>query len=327
MYSDDVKKKNIILHQNTFWYFDAHFEESYNINTIGGLTTLLENLHYETQQCGLQKAHLDKLLQHELGLDAILALNGFSFEQLKRIITFVRLGQSSSLTILMNSQSWKQSSEKDVKEWGTSAIKNYIRNDPIFRQGIINLFWEGASNVDLIKIIPTFELLKLSVKKLRFDITSMIDTLVRYKEKGSYNAKSGNNPENLIANLLDLYHVPYVRGRDIKELINTSFNTKRTIDFLIPSAENPRLIIESSYLTTTSSGQGDKAKTEIAIRNLLDSQYPNALFIGFIDGIGWYVRQSDLSRMVSAYHDVFTYHPDLLIRFQTLVLEVMQDGF
>lgn len=44
---------------------------------------------------------------------------------------------------------------------------------------------------------------------------------------------------------------------------------------------------------------------------------------GFIDGIGWYVRKNDLKRMVVAYEDVFTFHPEELKRFQKQLKEVM----
>jgi hypothetical protein len=70
---------------------------------------------------------------------------------------------------------------------------------------------------------------------------------------------------------------------------------------------------------TTSSGQGDKSKTEISVRQLIKRHYPRAKFIGFVDGIGWYVRKQDLKRMVAAYEDVFTFHKDELIRFENLL--------
>ncbi|MXV78681.1 hypothetical protein F4001_10030 [Candidatus Poribacteria bacterium] len=83
-------------------------------------------------------------------------------------------------------------------------------------------------------------------------------------------------------------------------------------------------MIESSYSKTTSSGQGDKAKTEIAMRNLLVDHYPNAHFWGFVDGIGWYVRKKDLQRMVEAFEDVFTLEESELIRFQESLIAVLK---
>ncbi|MYB63496.1 hypothetical protein F4X73_02290 [Candidatus Poribacteria bacterium] len=96
------------------------------------------------------------------------------------------------------------------------------------------------------------------------------------------------------------------------------------MDFVIPNRKEPQVIIESSYSKTTSSGQGDKAKTEIAMRNLLVDHYPNAHFWGFVDGIGWYVRKKDLQRMVEAFEDVFTLEESELIRFQESLIAVLK---
>ncbi|MDR1721250.1 MAG: hypothetical protein LBR09_02535 [Endomicrobium sp.] len=152
----------------------------------------------------------------------------------------------------------------------------------------------------------------------------MIDTLIRYKEKGSYSGKKENNPEILIEEILSRLEISFEKG-DLTELIkNTPFN-KRTMDFIIPNKKNPLIIVESSFLATTSSGQGDKSKTEISIDALIKSYYPQAKFIGFVDGIDWYVRKNDLKRMVAAYEDVFTFHKDELNRFEKLLKNIINN--
>ncbi|MGL4347614.1 MAG: DpnII family type II restriction endonuclease [Chitinophagaceae bacterium] len=108
--------------------------------------------------------------------------------------------------------------------------------------------------------------------------------------------------------------MPFEKG-DLTELFANEPVEKRTMDFIIPNKINPKIIIESSFLVTTSSGQGDKSKTEGNIKKLIEKYYPKAKFIGFVDGIGWYVRKGDLVRMVSAYDDVFTFHKEELSRF------------
>ena len=153
-----------------------------------------------------------------------------------------------------------------------------------------------------------------SISKLKFEIPEMIDTLIRYKGKGSYSGIKENNPEALIENILSDLGVTFEKG-DLSELVINAPDNKRTMDFILPNKGSPRVIIESSFLATTSSGQGDKSKTEISIDTLIKRHYPRAHFIGFVDGIGWYVRKGDLQRMVTAYEDVFTYHKDELERF------------
>lgn len=103
-------------------------------------------------------------------------------------------------------------------------------------------------------------------------------------------------------------------------------DTKRTMDFIIPNKQNPKIIIESSFVATTTSGLGDKAKTEIGMHHHIKNHYPIAKFAGFIDGIGWYVRQKDLNRMVTAFDDVFTFHKTELIRFEKFLIEVLKDA-
>ena len=170
-----------------------------------------------------------------------------------------------------------------------------------------------------------FELKKLSISKLKFEISELLDTIIRYKEKGSYSGIKDNNPETVITEILEKLRLTFETG-DLTELISNAPDNKRTMDFIIPNKKKPLLIIESSFLVTTSSGQGDKSKTEISIDSLIKKHYPNAKFIGFIDGIGWYVRKSDLKRMVTAYEDVFTFHKDELQRFEKMLIKIFKNG-
>lgn len=131
-----------------------------------------------------------------------------------------------------------------------------------------------------------------------------------------------NNPEILLESMLNHLDITFEKG-DLGELIENAPDSKRTMDFIIPNKKEPKIIIESSYLVTTSSGQGDKSKTEISIDGLIKRHYPKARFWGFVDGIGWYVRKNDLKRMVVAYEDVFTFHPNEIERFEKQLKEMI----
>jgi len=100
--------------------------------------------------------------------------------------------------------------------------------------------------------LPLFEFKKLDMNKLSFSTESMIDTLVRYKTKGSYSAKSKNNAETFIELVLEDLEISYEQGK--------LPNVPRTLDFIIPSRQSPKVIIECSYVVTTSSGMGIKLK-------------------------------------------------------------------
>jgi len=313
------EKFRTVIEKNTFYFFNRHFEEKYEgyLNSLRETLLVLKN-QVETQ--GLKQEIFERLLaENENGLAALLALTGFSNESLKRLITLIRVVDDRQLARLSLKERWHQPEDlANIKEWSDSTIARKLRDNEYFRTGIVNLFFQGATLPFLTSTIPLFELKKLSISKLQFDIPAMIDTLVRYKEKGSYSGKRENNPESVVTDLLASLELTYETG-DLNELIRNASDTKRTMDFIIPNKTSPRIIAESSFLVTTSSGQGDKSKTEISIRQLIKQHYPRAKFIGFVDGIGWYVRKQDLKRMVAAYEDVFTFHKDELVRFENLL--------
>lgn len=288
------EKVNTVITYNTFWYNDRVFEENYEAYITSLKETLLV-LRNQVQNKGLTKELLENLVTEKAnGLKVLLALTGFSNEHFKRLITFIRVVDDEELSQLSCRNLWideAELNETGITEWQDSKIQNKIQTCADFRKGIVNLFYEGSTIPLLSKTLPLFELKKLGISKLSFEVDAMIDTLIRYKEKGSYSGKAQNNAEVVIGKLLEEMEVSFDQGVDLEKLRELTPSEKRTMDFVIPNREEPQVIIESSYSKTTSSGQGDKAKTEIAIRNILSKHYPNAHFWGFVDGIGWYVRK------------------------------------
>ena len=314
------EKFTTVIQKNTFYFFNPDFEQRYEVQNLNALNNLLQLVQTRVQQEGVKNEFFEELLLHPNGLKALLALNGFSNESLKRLTTFLRIIDDKVLDTLTFKSHWlKPENREEIKEWSDGTIEKLVRDNQYFRKGLVNLFFEGASNPLLGRVLPPFELRKLSIDKLSFRPEPMIDTLVRYKEKGSYSGMKENNPEILIEEILNHLDIPFEKG-DLSELIDNAPDNKRTMDFIIPNKQKPLIIAESSFLVTTSSGQGDKSKTEISIDSLIKSHYPKAKFIGFVDGIGWYVRKGDLKRMVTAYEDVFTFHQEELKRFEKLLI-------
>ena len=319
------QKFNTVISKNTFYFYNQEFEKTYEgyVNSVKETLLVLRN---HVQNKGLKKELFEDLIHKKgNGLRALLALTGFSNESLKRLITFIRIVDDSELNVLTYKERWmtevEMNNKGNIKEWSDSKIEKKIRESEFFRKGLVNIFFEGSTIPILSNYLPLFELKKLSISKLNFKIDALIDTLIRYKEKGSYSGKKENNAEVIIENILDEMEIGYEKG-DLRELIDNAPDTKRTMDFIIPDKKSPKIIIECSYLVTTSSGQGDKSKTEISIDSLIKEHYPDAHFWGFVDGIGWYVRKNDLKRMVVAYEDVFTFHKEELERFKQLLIEV-----
>lgn len=322
------EKFDTVITKNTFYFYNREFEEAYEgyVNSIKETLLVLKN---QIQNTGLRKELFEDLIHRkENGLRALLALTGFSNESMKRLITFIRIIDDPELNTLIYKGKWIAEAEinkENIKEWSDNKIQKKIQESESFRKGLVNIFFEGSTIPILSKALPLFELKKLSISKLNFEIEALVDTLIRYKEKGSYSGKKENNPEVVIENILDEIGVGFEKG-DLGELIDNAPDTKRTMDFIIPDKRSPKIIIECSYLVTTSSGQGDKSKTEISIDSLIKEHYPKTRFLGFVDGIGWYVRKNDLKRMVAAYEDVFTFHQEELERFKQLLKEMFVDG-
>lgn len=320
------EKVDTVITHNTFWYQDRVFEENYEAHITVLKETLLV-MRNQVQNQGLTRELVENLLlEKSNGLKVLLALTGFSNESFKRLVSFIRIVDDKELSKISYRNQWLEEAELedfDIKEWSDSKIEKKIQDCADFRKGIVNLFYEGSTIPVLSKTLPLFELKKLSVSKLNFDVEAMIDTLIRYKEKGSYSGQMQNNPEAVIEDLLTEMEISFENG-DLNKLKEHAQTEKRTMDFIIPSQEEPHVIIESSYLITTSSGQGDKAKTENVIRDLIKEYYPNAHFWGFVDGIGWYVRKKDLERMVKAFEDVFTLEESELKRFRELLITVLK---
>ncbi len=312
------KKYQTVIDKNTFYFSNPVFQEKYD-GYINSLVETLLLLKIKIETNGLQKKIFEDLLkQNDNGLRALLALTGFANESLKRLITVIRVVDDKKIEKLLFVSKWNSPKSEEISEWGDAKIANLIRTNTYFRKAIVNLFFEGATIPFLVQTLPLFELKKLSIAKLKFEPTALIDTIVRYKEKGSLSGKYENNPEYLIASMLTDLNISFEKG-DLTELFKNEPVAKRTMDFIIPNKQNPLIIIESSFLVTTSSGQGDKSKTEGNINTLIKKYYPKAKFIGFVDGIGWYVRKGDLQRMVTAYDEVFTFHKTELARFTKFI--------
>lgn len=179
-----------VIQKNTFYFSNRAFEEKYEgyLNSIKETLLVVKN---KIENQGLKKEIFDYLLlEKENGLRALLALTGFSNEYLKRLTTIIRVVNNSELNSLVNKDKWDVDESTDnIKEWSDPIIAKMIAKNEYFRKGIINIFFEGATIPFLADIMPLFELKKLSISKLNFEVPEMVDTLIRYKEKGSRSGK------------------------------------------------------------------------------------------------------------------------------------------
>ena len=317
------EKLNTVISKNTYYFQNVEYEQYYegHISSIAQNVFLLKN---KIERQGLKESVLfEHLTEVEDGIDAVLTITGFSQESLQRIITFVRGKGDPALSKLVNKDSWplEKPISNNFSEFKLDRIKTLIKENRKFGEGIVNLFFKGSTVPIIKQIIPLFEFKKLDINKFSFSIESLVDTLIRYKTKSAYKAGKEGNPEAVIEEILAEKKITFEKG---KFKIPEAGNIPRTMDFIIPNKTSPKMIIECSYSVTTASGMGDKAKTEKTVADYLKKNYPDVMFIGFVDGIGWWVRRSDLKRMVEAYDFVFTFSKDELGRFESILLNLME---
>jgi len=307
-YQSDSQKIRTVLEKNTFFFSNEVYEEK-NEAYVSSLIQSILLLKQRVDSEGLKKEIFVKFIREkDLGLKAVLAILGFSDESLYRLITFMRLSNDRELNKLVNRENWPKGEVKG--EWKEEKILSLARENKKIAEGIVNLFFEGSTIPIIRNSLPLFEYKKLDITKLNFTLESLIDTIIRYKIKGSYAASPENNPEAIVASTLSENKIRWQKGNRFRNIVG------RDIDFLIPNRKDPIVFIESSYLETTSSGMGDKASNEKGVRNKILRKFgKDRLFIGFIDGIGWFVRKSDLKTLVGAFDDVFTFHRKELERF------------
>jgi len=210
-FPDDETKFNIVIEKNTFYFQNVEFEEEHE-SYISSLAQNLFILKNKVEQEGLkEEIFIEHIMNLEDGLDALLTLTGFSKESLLRLMTFIRAVDDKELNRIVNKDYWPK--EDFEREWTLEKIKSYVRSNRKFAEGIVNLFFRGSTVPILRRLIPLFEFKKLDVNKLNFSTESLIDTIIRYKTKGSYSASKGNNPEVVIEKILDELCYPFERGK------------------------------------------------------------------------------------------------------------------
>ena len=321
----DEEKFKIVIEKNTFFFRAEDFEEKWESH-ISSLANSLHILKQKLEECAgyTQKKELlvDFITERREGLTALLALFGISEEFFTRLITYVRLSRytDKELDKLVNGFPREEEEEiKGIKEWNKDFIYRKIQQDKNFAQAVINLLLEGSTTPSF-QNLPLFQFKKFDPKKLDFSTDTLIDTIIRLARAGSYAAKPETNPVGLIRGVLEANKIQYEEGKKLDKLPK---DIRRNIDFVIPNHINPKIIVQCSYEVTTSSGMGDKAKTEINMSKIIKEKYPNSVFVGFVDGIGWYVRKGDLKRMIKAFENVFTFKKSEIKRFLEFVRSIL----
>jgi hypothetical protein len=309
------EKLKVIKEKNTYFTgASPEVEAEYQAvveGTVAALKKWKQIVEAKPDEATLQKLLAQFISSEEYGLKAALTLCGLSNEKMFRIFSFLRAMYTRG--IYKTSSSWVKE-EIETGEWKEDAILSKLRSDSQFALDFASILLGKEALIN--KIVSPFERKYLKKEKFLFVDDELLDALARYNIHGSYSAAKGVGPEQILKEILDKMEVLYTSGK-IR-------GVDRRIDLIIPSKENPKLFVEIAYVETTSSGMGDKAKAERdTVGKSIRQNYKGALFVLFVDGAGWLVREEAMRIMCEAADYVFTFHPEQLEEFKKLVSKTL----
>ncbi len=145
------------------------------------LSNLLYILLSEAGRGHIPSELLNETLAKHEGLRAILALNGFPMKTLVKIVHLARTCDDEYLRRTLNFHNWNVAAVDDIdRVWGPERVKRLTMENAAFRQGIVELLYQGGSLTVLHKNFPPREIKRLSIFRMSFKPQAMIETLVEY---------------------------------------------------------------------------------------------------------------------------------------------------
>jgi hypothetical protein len=212
--------------------------------------------------------------------NALISLLGISQERFLGILTLKAIG-----------------SKKPGEAMPMAGVRSAICREPEFASAVAELLLYGRADKELAGRVPPFDLQKLDKAKLLLKNDDLIDSLLRLGLKGRYDAKKGDILEDHIEEILRRTGVEYIRAE------TRVSGLSRDLDFIVPNAEAPYILIEAGVFETTARELSDKARVEGFGLEEIEREYPEARFVRVTDGIGWKRRGGrDLAHLIQASH-------------------------
>ena len=214
------------------------------------------------------------------GFNTLISLVGISQERFLGIMTLKTLGD-----------------KKSGEPMSMDAVRSAIQKDRKFALDVAAFLLYGKQDRELTGRVPPFDLAKLDKAKFLLKQDDLVDSLLRLGLKGRYDAKKGDILEDYIEEVLRATGVKYIRAETRVEGLS------RDLDFIVPNAATPYVLIESGVFETTARELSDKARVEGFGLEEIERVYPKARFVRVTDGIGWKRRGGrDLSNLIEASH-------------------------
>lgn len=228
--------------------------------------------------------NLTRFLQADINfLGVILALTNLSQEKFLRILSAERFANHDF-----------------EREWGIKQVLRKIKTEPNFADQVARLFLDGRDSPVLVQQVAAFYLDQLSLpndwSKIIYD-PQVIQNVIRRKLAGEYTDRKGDAIEKIIRTKLDLiqqqYGIAHSKGQ--VRLVG------KEVDHVVPSIEEPFVMIMTSYMETTSSSQTTRANEQSEMYGIIQSDNrrygTKRVLVNFVDGAGWLARRSDLRKL------------------------------
>lgn len=236
----------------------------------------------------------------EISKDDVLRFIMNENDGLERILGILRLSQEKFFRIisLLRKQMGIYISDWTNIDRITREITAQGGDNP-FGQRVLEILMYGYKDPELERDLP-------ELYRERLHLTSLNEYIdewdLRLKLKDSYSATyyswKGTAIEDRIRRQIESADATYAKGRS--SIVDV------TVDWMIPNAIDPRIIIMATYQETTSSNQSVKARDMMhcyeAIQHENMQRGERRIFINFADGGGWLARRKDLSRLHDACH-------------------------
>lgn len=145
------------------------------------LKNLLYVLALESEGGSIRRKQVNDILAKHDGLRAILTLNGFPISTLVKIIRLVRICDDEALRDTLCYKDWENERvESSEHVWDPRGVERLVLENAAFREGIVNLFYEGGSLSVLHHNFNSSEIKRLSSMRMSFKPHALIETLVEY---------------------------------------------------------------------------------------------------------------------------------------------------
>ncbi len=241
-----------------------------------------ELLNFEPQADSV--SNLKRFLKRDENfLGVLLALTNLSQEKFLRILTAQRFAENDFGV-----------------EWGAEKIYRMIQDDDEFAERIARLFLEGKTNAMLAEQVADFYLEQLSLPANWSDVIrdqNVVENVIRRKLTGEYTDKKGDYVESAIRQRLDALQGEYGVAHSKGQVLLVG----KEVDHVIPSLDDPYIMIMTSYMETTSSSQTGRANEQNTMYGKVregNIRYGvKRIFVNFVDGGGWLARRSDLRKL------------------------------